>query len=76
MERDEPLAIADQRHHRFREYLNTGVTQGYLREAACADFLGQESLERMVTHPDPQEREFNQDIYHFVRGTYQQKPLE
>jgi hypothetical protein len=74
LELDEPIAIQGERQRRFREYLNAGVTQGYMRSAACAYFLGQKSLERMVVHPDPREREFYQDIYHFVRGTYQLKP--
>jgi hypothetical protein len=75
LELDEPIAVQGERHQRFREYLDGGVTYGYIRESACAYFLGQKSLERMVSHPDPQEREFYQDIYHFIRGTYTPKSL-
>ncbi|APB33854.1 hypothetical protein GlitD10_1531 [Gloeomargarita lithophora Alchichica-D10] len=75
LELDEPIAVQGERQRRFREYLNGGVTQGYMVSAACAYFLGQKSLERMVVHPDPQEREFYQDIYQFIRGTYTLKPL-
>ncbi|MCS7032122.1 MAG: DUF4855 domain-containing protein [Gloeomargarita sp. SKYG116] len=75
LELDEPIAVQGERQRRFREYLNGGVLYGYMTESACAYFLGQRSLERMAVHDDPQEREFYQDIYDFLRGTYTPKPL-
>lgn len=74
LELDEPIAIQNERHARFRDYLNGGVEFGYMRESACAHFQGVGSLARMHRHADPQEREFYEDIYRFVRGTYQLKP--
>ncbi|MCL5268944.1 MAG: ROK family protein [Bacteroidetes bacterium] len=73
MELDEPIAITNERHIRFREYLNAGLKYGYMNESACAHFQGVGSLERMYSHADPVEREFYDDIYHFVKGTYQIK---
>ncbi|MEN9214488.1 MAG: DUF4855 domain-containing protein [Gloeomargarita sp. DG02_4_bins_56] len=75
LELDEPIAVQGERHRRFREYLNGGITYGYMNQSACAYFLGQKSLERMAVHPDPQEREFYQDVGHFIRGSYTPKPL-
>jgi len=74
LELDEPIAITGERHSRFRDYLNGGVTYGYMTGAACAHFQGVGSLERMRTHADPQEREFYEDIYRFVKGSYVVKP--
>ncbi|MCU0453330.1 MAG: ROK family protein [Bacteroidetes bacterium] len=74
LELDEPIAITGERHSRFRDYLNGGVTYGYMLDAACAHFQGVGSLRKMHRHDDPQEREFYEDIYHFVKGDYQTKP--
>ena len=74
LELDEPIAVGDERQARFREYLNGGVRHGYMTEAACAHFQGKGALERMRVHADPQEREFYEDIYAFVRGSYRPKP--
>lgn len=74
LELDEPIAITGERHSRFRDYLNGGVTYGYMRDAACAHFQGVGSLKKMHRHDDPQEREFYDDIYHFVKGDYRLKP--
>ncbi len=74
LELDEPIAITSERHSRFRDYLNGGVTYGYMRDAACAHFQGVGSLRKMIGHSDPREREFYEDIYHFVKGDYQIKP--
>lgn len=74
LELDEPIAITGERHSRFRDYLNGGVTYGYMRDAACAHFQGVGSLKKMHRHEDPQEQEFYEDIYHFVKGDYRLKP--
>jgi hypothetical protein len=74
LELDEPIAVGNQRHARFREYLNGGVSHGYMTQAACAYFLGMAPLSRMHSHPDPQERAFYEDLYAFVKGTYRVKP--
>lgn len=74
LELDEPIAVSKERHLRFREYLNAGVKYGYMKEAACAHFQGVNSLQRMIHHKDPAEREFYEDICKFVWGTYQVKP--
>lgn len=74
LELDEPIAITGERHSRFRDYLNGGVTYGYMLDAACAHFQGVGSLKKMHRHEDPQEQEFYEDIYHFVKGDYQLKP--
>jgi len=71
---DEPISIQNERHARFREYLNRGVEFGFMRESACAHFQGVGSLARMHHHADPREREFYEDIYRFVKGTYRPKP--
>ncbi len=73
MDLNEPISIKNERHIRFREYLNAGVKYGYMNGSACAHFQGAGSLERMYNHKDPVEREFYEDIYHFVNGTYQVK---
>jgi hypothetical protein len=72
-ELDEPIAVGSERHSRFREYLDGGVTYGYMTESACAYFLGMGSLSRMHSHADPQEREFYRDITAFVHGRYNLK---
>lgn len=74
LELDEPIAVTNERHARFREYLNGGVDLGYMQESACAHFQGVGSLARMHAHADPQEREYYEDIYAFVQGTYRLKP--
>lgn len=74
LELNEPITVVGERHARFREYLNGGVTYGYMTHAVCAHFQGVGALERMHTHADPIEREFYEDIYHFVKGDYQLKP--
>lgn len=71
---NEPIAISGERHSRFRDYLNGGVRYGYMRDAACAHFQGAGALEAMRVHADAQEREFYEDIYHFVKGDYAPKP--
>ena len=73
LELDEPISIKDERHLRFREYLNAGVKYGYMTESACAHFQGVDSLQKMYSHTDPIEREFYEDIFHFVKGTYEVK---
>ncbi len=73
LELNEPIAIESERHKRFREYLDGGVSQGYMTEAACAHFQGVGALERMRVHADPQEREFYEDIFAFVKGRYRAK---
>ncbi|MEI7527593.1 MAG: ROK family protein [Elusimicrobiota bacterium] len=74
LELPEPIKVQSERHARFRDYLNGGVLYGYMTGAACAHFQGVGSLKRMFSHPDPQEREFYDDIYHFVKGDYRPKP--
>ena len=74
LELNEPISIKDEKHIRFREYLNAGVTHGYMTESACAHFQGADSLERMYRHREAIEREFYEDIYRFVKGTYEVKP--
>jgi len=71
---NEPIAITNEKQVRFREYLNAGIKYGYMKEAACAYFLGYDSLHRMHQHADPIEREYYEDIYHFIRGDYAVKP--
>ena len=73
LELNEPIAVGAERHSRFREYLDGGVTYGYMTESACAHFQGVGALEQMRTHADKQEREFYEDIYAFVKGTYRAK---
>ncbi|MBI5475016.1 MAG: ROK family protein [Ignavibacteriae bacterium] len=73
LELQEPVTIENERHPRFRDYLNGGVTYGYMNHAACAHFQGVGSLQRMHSHPDPQEREFYDDLYHFIKGDYKLK---
>ncbi len=72
---DEPIAIRDERQSRFREFMNGGVEFGYMLQSACAHFQGSGALARMHGHAEPVEREYYEDIYRFVRGTYQPKPL-
>lgn len=73
LELDEPITITEERHIRFREYLNAGLKYGYMNGAACAPFQGVGLLERMYNHSDSEEREIYDDIYHFVKGTYKIK---
>lgn len=74
LELDEPISIKNERHIRFREYLNAGVKYGYMTESVCAHFQGSDSLERMYSHGEPIERELYGDIYRFVKGDYKIKP--
>ena len=74
LELNEPIAVEPERQLRFREYLNAGVTEGFMMESACAHFQGSGTLERMRVHADPIEREFYEDIYAFVKGRYRVKP--
>lgn len=74
LELDEPISIRNEKQLRFREYLNGGVKYGYMTDSACAHFQDANSLEGMHAHSDPVEREFYDDIYNFVKGTYQPKP--
>ena len=74
LELNEPIAIQGERHARFREYLNGGLEFGYMNEAACAHFHGVGSLARMHRHTDAIEREYYEDIYRFVKGSYELKP--
>ncbi len=73
-ELDEPIATSPERNARFRDYLNGGVTYGYMTESAVAWFHGPDGIERMYGSPDPQERAFYEEIYAFIKGTYQLKP--
>ncbi|MFH0989352.1 MAG: DUF4855 domain-containing protein [bacterium] len=73
LELNEPIAIQNERQARFRNYLNGGVQLGYMNEAACAHFQGASALQRMHHHQDPLEREFYEDIYQFIKGTYKVK---
>jgi hypothetical protein len=73
LELNEPIAVEGERHKRFREYLDGGLKFGYMRESVCAHFQGVGALERMRTHKDPQEREFYEDIFAFVKGRYRAK---
>lgn len=65
--------VQEERHQRFRDYLNGGVEFGYMKESACAWFQDYNAIERMRLHDDPVEREFYHDIYHFIRGDYERK---
>lgn len=69
---DEPIATGHERHKRFRDYLNGGVEYGYM-SGACAYFIGGGGVKRMYHHEDPVEKGFYQDLYHFIKGTYQIK---
>lgn len=71
---NEPISIKNEKHLRFREYLNGGVRYGYMTQSACAHFQGVDSLQKMYHNPNPIENEFYEDIYHFVKGTYRIKP--
>lgn len=66
---DEPIKTGDERHSRFRDYLNGGIDEGYIH-AACAWFIGG-GIHGMLK--DQTERAFYQDIYHFVKGDYTKK---
>lgn len=70
MELNEPTQVSAERHIRLRHYLDGGVHFGYMH-AACAWFHGANGIMAMHSHPDPQERAFYEDIYQFVKGTYQ-----
>jgi hypothetical protein len=74
LELNEPIAVGSERHARFREYLDGGVTHGYMTESACAHFQGSGSLARMHRHDDPVERGYYEDICRFVKGTYRVPP--
>lgn len=67
---DEPIQTVADRKHRFRNYLNKGIELGYMKESACAHFQGMNALPQMYHHQDPVERQFYDDIYEFVKGTY------
>jgi len=56
---------------RFRDYLNGGVKFGFMKEAACAWYDGGRGPQWLYEHSNPRVRELYEDIYHFVKGTYQ-----
>ncbi len=66
---DQPVAVAGDRHRRFREYLDAGVHHGFVH-AACAHFLGRNALPQMHGHVDAVERGLYEDIHRFVKGDY------
>lgn len=70
---DEPIQTVADRKQRFRNYLNKGIELGYMNESACAHFQGMNALPQMYHHHDPVERQFYDDIYAFVKGTYTRK---
>lgn len=70
---DEPIQTVSDRKQRFRNYLNKGIELGYMSESACAHFQGMNALPQIYRHRDPTERQFYDDIYAFVKGTYTYK---
>lgn len=70
LELNEPTQVSRERHLRLRHYLDGGVHFGYM-QAACAWYHGGNGIMEMHSHPDPQERAFYEEIYRFVKGTYQ-----
>lgn len=69
----EPLQVQGERKERFRDYLNGGVEFGFMREAACAWFHDGDGIEHMLRSTDPEERAFYDDVYRFIKGTYEPK---
>ncbi|PNR93717.1 DUF4855 domain-containing protein [Petrotoga sp. 9PWA.NaAc.5.4] len=66
---NEPIKVSQERHKRFREYLDGGVKYDYMN-AACAWFIGGKIGEMIE---DPIEFEFYQDIVDFVHKRYKLK---
>ncbi len=62
-----------EKHQRFYNYLNGGVTHKYMTESACAYFVGFNDVHRMARHRSKIERQLYHDLYHFVKGDYTPK---
>lgn len=67
------FSVGDEKHDRFRNYLNGGVEHGYMTQSACAYFLGSNDLQKMARGRDRRERAFYDDLWHFIRGDYEVK---
>lgn len=70
---DPTFSVGEEKYQRFRNYLNGGIKYGYMTRSACAYYLGGYELHKMAASDDPRERDFYDDIYHFVKGDYQEK---
>ena len=67
------FGIGKEKYRRLRNYLNGGIEYGYMKQSACAYFIGLNDLHKIATHRNPREREVYHDLFHFVKGDYERK---
>jgi len=65
------FSVGREKFQRFRNYLNAGVTHGYMTESACAHFNGFNDLHKAARHRDRRERQCYHDLFHFTAGDYE-----
>ncbi|MCC5877970.1 MAG: DUF4855 domain-containing protein [Candidatus Sumerlaeia bacterium] len=65
------MKTMEDRHRRFRNYLNGGVKYGYMKDSVCGYFCGFNDLHLMATELGPDERKVYDDHHRFVAGTYE-----
>lgn len=63
-------SVRAERLERFRGYLNGGVDYGYMTEASCAWYLGDNALAHLYNTGDAADFALYEDICAFIAGTY------
>lgn len=65
--------VGREKMERFRRYLDGGVDFGYMKNSACAWFLGGGVMPKLHRSSDPKEREAYRDIVDFIHAEYEKK---
>ncbi len=68
----DPVVVRE-KMERFRRYLDGGVDFGYMKNSACAWFLGGGVMPKLHQSSDPADRETYRDIVSFIHGEYEKK---
>lgn len=70
LEFDEHMLTDDSFRKRYIEYLNGGVTHGYMKEAFKGYYQGCDAVYALATSQDPINRKMYDWLYQFIQGTY------
>ncbi len=65
------FGVGREKYLRLKNYLNTGAETGFMKDSACAYYLGSNELHQIAVHKNPKERQAYNDIFHFVKGDYE-----
>lgn len=76
MEFDERMLTDPEKRKQYIEYLNGGVTFGYMNNVFKGHYQGNNSLLRAAQSADPDQRILYDWMYQFVKGTYELQPVE